>query len=117
MASRDAMHTLFDAAGHHSRRYASAEEFLAHVTLEEPSCLVTDLRMPGMSGLELYRHVREAWPGMATIIVTAYDDEDAEGQAMREGADGFLHKPVDSDTLIQSVQDALANHESVQQDH
>lgn len=112
VANRDAMHALFDSVGYHSRCYTTAEEFLAHVTQGGPSCLVADLLMPGMSGLELQRRVREIWPNMAAIIVTAYGDDSDKAQAMRDGADDFLLKPVNDETLIERVEEAVARHEN-----
>lgn len=106
-ATRDAMHTLFEAAGLYARAYATAEEFLGIANPDSSGCLVVDLRMPGMSGLELQRRVRESWPHMPVIFVTGHGNISAAVRAMRAGADDFLTKPLDDEALIERVHEAL----------
>lgn len=107
-ATRDAMHALLDSAGLDPRIHATAEEFLANTELDSTGCLVADLRMPGMSGLELQYRVRETWPDMPVIFITGHGNISAAVRAMRAGADDFLTKPVDDEVLLERLHEVLA---------
>jgi FixJ family two-component response regulator len=89
------------------KSYASAEDFLNSGQLETTGCLVSDIRMPGMSGLDLLSELNRRHLPIPTIFITAHGDEDLRMQAMRAGAVKFLPKPIDGATLLASVQTAL----------
>ena len=98
---------LLMSAGIPSRNFASAEEFMASCDLHEVACLVTDIRMPGMTGLELQRKLAADRCWMPVIFITALADTQLRAQALRAGAVEFLLKPIDDGVLLSSVQAAL----------
>lgn len=87
--------------------FSSAEEFLHSPRLAETSCLITDVRMPGMSGIELQRHLVAKGKHLPVIFVTAFTEESSRARAMKAGAAGFLTKPFDGQTLIDCLHKAL----------
>ena len=106
-AVRDAMVLLMQSVGLPSSAYPNAQSFLQAGHHEHPACLVLDVRMPGMSGLQLAKDPRvrrEAWP---IIFVTGHGDVPMAVEAMREGAFDFLQKPFREEELIQRVQRAI----------
>jgi FixJ family two-component response regulator len=107
-AVRDAIQNVLQSAGLRTEAYASAEDFLDTGHLRDSACLVLDIRMPGMSGLQLQRRLADEGYAIPTIFVTAYADETARRQAMQAGASAFLRKPFDSEGLLRSVQSALS---------
>ncbi len=110
-AVRDAMVLLMQSVGLQALAYSDAKAFLDAAHDEHPACLILDVRMPGMSGLQLAREAqvrRQAWP---IIFVTGHGDVPMAVEAMREGAFDFLQKPFREETLIQRVQRAI------EQDH
>ena len=92
--------------------FSSAEEFLNSSQIAETGCLVVDIRMPGIDGLELQRRLNEAGAGVPVIFLTAHDDRTNRWRAMKAGALGFLSKPFQAATLISAVQDALTHHKT-----
>lgn len=104
---REALESLFSAAGYAASAYSSAEEFLASGRAEYTSCLLLDLRMAGMSGLELQRHLTATAARVAVIFMTALDDPTVSAQAQQAGAIDFLIKPFTEEALFQSVESAL----------
>ena len=104
---REAVQRLLRAAGLTIRSFASAEDFLKSGQLNATGCLVTDIRMPGMSGLDLLAELNRQHLPIPTIFITAHGDENLRMQAMRAGAVKFLSKPVDGAALLASVQAAL----------
>jgi FixJ family two-component response regulator len=104
---RKALQRLLGAAGLNVNSYASAEEFLKSGQMDATGCLVADIRMPGMSGLDLLAELNRKHLPIPTIFITAHGDENLRMQAMRAGAVKFLPKPVDGATLVASVQAAL----------
>jgi len=104
---RKAVQRLLIAAGLTVQSFASAEDFLKSGQLNATSCLVTDIRMPGMSGLDLLSELNRKRLPIPTIFITAHGDENLRLQAMRAGAVKFLPKPVDGATLLADVQAAL----------
>jgi FixJ family two-component response regulator len=87
--------------------FTSAEEFLASGQQNETACLITDIRMPGMSGLELQARLAEEGYQIPIIFVTAFGDTSMRTRAMKGGAIVFLGKPFDDKVLLQSVRSAL----------
>ncbi|MBC7907371.1 MAG: response regulator transcription factor [Rhodospirillaceae bacterium] len=106
-AIRDALVLLLEAAGHPARAHADAAQFLAALDPAQPGCVVSDVRMPGMSGLELQRHLKEARIDLPVIIITGHGDVGMAVQALKEGAADFIEKPFDEDVLLVSVGHAL----------
>jgi FixJ family two-component response regulator len=105
---RTGIHSLLRSAGLKTRYFASAEEFLLSGHQSETACLITDIRMPGMSGLELQAKLAAEGCSIPIIFLTAYGDTRMRIQAMRAGAVDFLGKPVENETLLESVRTALA---------
>ena len=94
-------------AGFDARAFASAEDFLNSGLLIQTGCLIADIRMPGMSGLELQHALNARDCRIPTIFITAHGDAKMRLQAMRAGAVEFLAKPFDDEVLLDSVRAAL----------
>src|SRR3981081_1006461 len=104
---RGALEGLLKAVGLPAQAFASAEEYLKSGQQRQARCLITDIRMPGMSGLELQAHLNaERWR-IAIIFITAHGDEKMRMQALRAGAVEFMAKPFDDEALLESVRAAL----------
>ena len=86
---------------------ASAEEFLNSDCLAETACLILDVRMPGMSGLELQRQLAVSNSDLPIIFITAHEDEDQRRQALEAGAVAFLYKPLYEEALLNAIDTAL----------
>ena len=104
---RAAVERLLKSAGLLAQSFGSAEAFLNSGQQHETGCLITDIRMPGMSGLELQSKLNSDHCSIPTIFITAHGDEKMRMQAMRGGAVKFLTKPFDSEALLESVRVAL----------
>jgi FixJ family two-component response regulator len=105
---RGALQGMLKSVGLPSRAFASAEEFL--MSREEcPGCLIVDIRMPGMSGLELQARLNAEHCRIPIIFITAHGDEKMRMQALRAGAVEFLAKPFDDEILLESVRGVLQN--------
>jgi FixJ family two-component response regulator len=106
-AVRDSLHGLLRSAGLCSQTYESAEAFLGSGHQRETGCLITDIRMPGMSGLQLQARLNAECCRIPTIFITAHGDEEMRFRALRAGAVEFLLKPFDDEALVESVRAAL----------
>ena len=104
---RSAVRGLMKEAGLDARAFASAEDFLNSGLLIQTGCLIADIRMPGMSGLELQHALNARDCRIPTIFITAHGDAKMRLQAMRAGAVEFLAKPFDDEVLLDSVRAAL----------
>jgi FixJ family two-component response regulator len=104
---RSALQGLMKAVGLSSRAFESAEDFLRSGHQQETACLIADIRMPGMSGLELQARLNAEHCRIPTIFITAHGDEQMRLQALRAGAVEFLPKPFDDEVLVESVCAAL----------
>ena len=104
---RVAVRRLLKSAGFSVQSFASAEDFLSSGREQETGCLIADIRMPGMSGLELQARLNTDHSPIPIIFMTAHGDETMRLQAMRAGAVRFLTKPFDGETLLDSVRVAL----------
>jgi FixJ family two-component response regulator len=104
---RSAVEGLLKAVGLPAKSFASAEEFLKSGQHRHATCLIADIRMPGMSGLELQAHLNTERCRIPTIFITAHGDEKMRLQALRAGAVEFLSKPFDDEALLDSVRAAL----------
>lgn len=96
---RESMRKLMTALGYTVEAFPSAADFLASPLLAATACLVTDVQMPGMTGVELHRRLIDAGYAIPTILVTAYPDEVGRRRAMKDGVVCYLRKPVDDDHL------------------
>ena len=108
-AFRAALQRLLKSAGFQVRSFASAEEFLDSGQQHETACLIVDIRMSGMSGLDLQAKLNADHCPIPIIFITAHGDEQMRLQAMRGGAVKFLGKPFDCAILIEGVRVALGN--------
>jgi FixJ family two-component response regulator len=105
---RDALSLLLSTAQIESSSYGSAEEYLTLNPLEEPACILLDNQLPGMSGIELLRHVVAATKDSTVIMITAYGDVPTAVLAMKAGAFHFVQKPFDAEALLATVEEALS---------
>ena len=104
---RGALQSLLREAGLPARAFASGEEFLSSGAQHQSSCLIADIRMPGMSGLDLQARLNAEKIRVPIIFITAHGDERIRVQALRSGAVDFLAKPFDDEVLLRSVWAAL----------
>ena len=95
--------------GYSAAAFPSADAFLHSNTIEKTDCLITDVQMPGMSGIELQNHLRAQGNRVPVIFVTAFPETEARGRALRAGAVGFLGKPFGDENLISCLNRALAS--------
>jgi FixJ family two-component response regulator len=102
--------SLVRSLGYVVNTFASAEEFLQSNRLDVLSCVIADVQMPGMSGVELQAHLLTQGYRVPFIFFTAFPDEQIRAQALRAGAICYLTKPFDGDSLVQGLQVALKKH-------
>ena len=105
---RNALQGLMKAVGFPVQAFASAEEFLNSGQQHQTACLIADIRMPGMSGLELQARLNSEHRRIPIIFITAHGDTNMRMQALRAGAVEFLAKPFGEDVLLEHVRAALA---------
>jgi len=105
---REAIERLLNAAGFESAAYASADALLARGVYEDSACMICDLRLPGMSGLELLAVLREQSISLPFILITAHDAPGLREKAMSCGAAAYLAKPFRGTTLLDAVRGAIA---------
>ena len=106
-AVREATKSLMRSVGYNASTFGSADEFLESEQVHDTSCLVTDLQMPGLSGIELQDHLVARGHCIPTIVMTGYPDDSVRARAMKAGAVGFLSKPFSDDHLIACIERAL----------
>ena len=104
---RESMRRLVILLGYTVEAFSSAADFLASRLLPETACLIADINMPGMTGVELHRHLIDAGYAIPTILVTAYPDEVVRKRALKNGAVCYLSKPVDDEHLERCLRSAL----------
>jgi FixJ family two-component response regulator len=105
-AVRSTLRRLMDTVGLVAETFASAEEFLASPSMSATTCLILDVRMRGMDGLELQRRLRDANSKIPIIFISAHADEEARAEALKGGAVAFFAKPFSTDALL-DVLDAI----------
>ena len=105
---RDSMRSLMKSLGYTVEASSSAADFLASPHLTETACLIADVHMPAMTGVELYRHLIDAGRAIPTILVTAYPNEADRTRALNDGVVCYLRKPVDDDHLMRCLRTALS---------
>ena len=106
-ALRHSLDDLLQSVGFSVQGFASAEAFLQAQHAPETACLILDVRLPGMHGLELQRQLVAAHWGMPIIFVTAYADDDVRVRALAAGAVAFLYKPCPEEDLLHAIEVAL----------
>ena len=106
---RDAMENLISSHGLSVYTFSSAESFLAQRNLIGIDCLITDVQMDGMSGVELFHTLRNVGVGIPVIFITAFEDERIRKRVMAAGAKGFFSKPFESQAMIDCIEHALAS--------
>jgi FixJ family two-component response regulator len=104
---RESMSMLLESLGYSVETFSSAADFLAAPRLVETACLIADVQMPAMTGMELYRHLTETGRAIPTILVTAYPDDEARARALKEGVICYLRKPVDDEQLKRCLRAAF----------
>ena len=107
---RAATNNLLSSRGYIVRTFASAGDFLQSDRLQDSSCVVADVQMPAMSGLDLLTHMRTQGNKTPFIFITAFPDESVRARALKAGAIGFLAKPFAGPALINCVETALNRH-------
>jgi FixJ family two-component response regulator len=108
---RESMRRLMRSLGHRVEAFASAADFLASDRLGETACLIADVNMPAMTGVELYRHLIDSGHAIPTILVTANADDDVGSRALKDGVICYLRKPVDEKDLKRCLVAALQRRE------
>jgi FixJ family two-component response regulator len=104
---REAMKSLIDVLGYSVDAFASAEAFLDSKRFQITACVITDVQMPGMSGVELQKHLAAGGYRTPIIFVTAYPDESTRAHVIRNGAAGYLSKPLQQESLLDCLDKAL----------
>jgi FixJ family two-component response regulator len=104
---REAIKGLIKSLGYTVEAFASAEEFLNSRKVRRTACLVTDVQMPGMTGLELHRHLMASGKTIATILITAYPSDSVRERALGDGVVCYLSKPFDDDDLLACIRSSL----------
>jgi FixJ family two-component response regulator len=104
---RESMKRLMRSLGYAVEAFPSAVDFLASSRIGETACLIADVHMPAMTGVELYRRLIDTGYEIPTILVTAYPDEAVRAGALKDGIICYLRKPLDEDHLIRCLRSAL----------
>ena len=107
-AAREAVTSLVKSFGFRVEGFASAEEFLTSDCIRECACLIADIRMPGMSGFDLFTRLRASGTPIPTVLITAYTDAATESEVVRAGVESYLAKPLRADELLRSIRGAIA---------
>jgi two-component system response regulator FixJ len=107
-AVRAGLGALLEASGYAAEAFESAEDFLARPSLPPSGCVLVDVRMPGMSGLELQRELKRRAIALAVVVITGHGDIPMAVAALKAGAVDFLEKPFDSDALLAAVEQAVS---------
>jgi FixJ family two-component response regulator len=106
---RESIQSLVESAGYALLMFSSAEEFLDSGRLLGATCLITDVRMPGINGIELQRRIRTERPKLPVIFISAHNDDETRQRALDEGAASFLYKPFDAEELLEAIRVAVTN--------
>jgi FixJ family two-component response regulator len=104
---REALKSLIDSVGFRAELFSSGEEFLNSTYVSETACLITDVLMPGMSGLDLQDRLNAAHSSVPIVFISAHDDKEARARGLRGGAIAFLQKPFSEDSLLGAITDCL----------
>lgn len=112
---RESLELLIQAEGWQPETFASAQEFLAHPRPSVPSCLLLDLSLPDVNGLEVQKRVAAERPEMPVIFITGYGDVPTSVQAMKAGASEFLTKPLKDEVLLRTIRQAVEHSSGILQ--
>jgi FixJ family two-component response regulator len=104
---RESLKSLLESAGYAPLVFSSAEEFLQSGALATAACVISDVRMPGINGLQLQRRIRLERPALPVILITAHYNAEVRQTAIDEGAVDVLYKPFDAAELLKIIQSAL----------
>jgi len=113
-AMRDSLAFLLDVNGFAPKAYDSANAFLSGAAIKLPTCVVSDIRMPGLNGIDLVRELRRKGTQCPVILITGHGDVALAVEAMKAGAADFIEKPFDDSALLEAIRTALEAHSSVQ---
>jgi FixJ family two-component response regulator len=105
---RESLESLIESAGYEPVVFPSAEEFLQSGTLTAATCVITDVRMPGIDGIELQRRIKLERPDLPVIFISAHNHAEIRQKALDDGAFDFLFKPFTAADLLEAIQSALA---------
>ena len=105
-SARTGLWRLLRSVGFRVKTFVSAQEFLDHSRVENGALLVLDVRMPGVSGLELQKILSARGSKLPLIFLTAFEDPQARSEALKAGSIAFLQKPVDEETLLEAIKQA-----------
>src|SRR5580765_6053747 len=100
---RQALKSLMDSVGFRAEVFGSGEEFLDSPYVSQTDCLIADVRMTGMSGLDLQERLNAAGGSIPIVFISAHDDKEARARGLREGAIDFLQKPFSEDALLGAI--------------
>jgi FixJ family two-component response regulator len=106
-AVRTALKSLMDSVGFRAEVFGSGEEFLKSPYVWRTDCLITDVRMAGMSGLELQARLHAAGSSVPIVFISAHEDNEARARSLRDGAIAFLQKPFSEDSLLGAISEGL----------
>jgi two-component system, LuxR family, response regulator FixJ len=109
-ALRNSLDDLIRSIGFRTQGFASAEAFMSSNKARDTACLILDVRMPGMNGLELQRQLLANNSGIPIIFITSHVDDNTRERALAAGAVDFLYKPFGEDVLLKAIDSALNNH-------
>jgi FixJ family two-component response regulator len=107
VSAREALEGFLKAFGFAPEIFSSAEEFLKSERLDETSCLITDIHLGGMSGVQLQSRLAASGSGIPVIVITAFPDDRVRARALSAGAVCFLNKPFDKEDLLTGIRSAL----------
>jgi len=116
-SAREGLQSLIESAGWRAETFASAQDFLARPGGEAPSCVILDLQMPGLSGLDLQQRMAEGGLAIPIVFLTGHGNIPASVRAMKAGAVEFLTKPVEEQELLQAIHEAVARDRQTRQQH
>jgi two-component system, LuxR family, response regulator FixJ len=116
-ALRHSLKFLLQSAGIDVATHESASAFLDIISKVEPACIITDVRMPGLSGIDLLQRIKELKLDVPVIVITGHADVPLAVEAMKVGAADFFEKPFDDEALLASVRSALSRHDQNHQRH
>ncbi len=104
---RTALKSLIDSVGFRAEVFGSGEEFLKSSFVSQTDCLIADVRMPGMTGLELQERLNAAGASVPIVFISAHDDKEARARGLRAGAIDFLQKPFSEESLLGAISAGL----------
>lgn len=104
---RTALKSLIDSVGFRAEVFGSGEEFLKSPVVSQTDCLIADVRMPGMTGLELQERLNAAGASVPIVFISAHDDKEARARGLRAGAIDFLQKPFSEESLLGAISAGL----------